>query len=189
MTRWGSHGMWDTPFSDPHIPHLHVYKGPWKTMHGQIKIKQSSLLLSQTKSFSPTICSTQTYEGVEGNGVWFETIHSKEKFIHHPRSSQRMISDQASFPLAQSICPRLPINNVIHSFSHDPATNHLILILSSPTEFNCLGTCKFKSLFFNFFHRKFKCFFLKICRKKWHGLWHNLLGTQRLLDWLRFNSL
>ncbi|KAK7356626.1 hypothetical protein VNO80_15901 [Phaseolus coccineus] len=25
----------------------------------------------------------QTYERVEGNGVWFETIHSEAKIIHH----------------------------------------------------------------------------------------------------------
>jgi len=54
-------------------------------------------------------------------------VSGSRPFILKQRSSiiLRMISDQASFPLAQSICRHLPINNLIHSFFHDLATNHL----------------------------------------------------------------
>ncbi|KAG4395345.1 hypothetical protein GLYMA_20G205351v4 [Glycine max] len=81
-------------------------------MHGQIKIKQFSLLLSQIKSFSPTFFSTQTYEGVEGNGVWFETILLKQRSSSSPL---RMISDQASFPLAQKFNCQVTYNDWMHN--------------------------------------------------------------------------
>lgn len=38
------------------------------------------LSLSQINSFSPTFLHRKTYEGVEGHGVWFETILHFHKY-------------------------------------------------------------------------------------------------------------
>jgi hypothetical protein len=75
---------WKEPYKVGHhcflthtFPHLHVYNGPWKTMHGKIKINQFSLPLSLKSVLSLSLFSTKTYERVEGNGVWFEIIRHK----------------------------------------------------------------------------------------------------------------
>jgi len=130
-------------------------------MHGQIKIKQSSLLLSQITLSLPQFFPHRRMKELRG------MVSGSRPFILKQSSSitLRMISDQASFPLAQSICCHLLINNLIHALFHDLATNHLTFILSSPTEFNCLVTCKLKSLFSSLFHRSSCVSFLKFAEK------------------------
>jgi len=71
-------------------------------------VLSSSLIKSILSHLSPY---RHIYEGVEGNDVWFETIRHKETI------ALRMISDQASFPLAHSIMQILFVpGNSIHIF-------------------------------------------------------------------------
>lgn len=64
----------------------HVYKGPWKTMHGYFKIKQSSLSIDLSLSLCLSLANS-----------WGECCLVRDHFSE-TRNIIQMISDQASFP-------------------------------------------------------------------------------------------